>query len=601
MVFEPPHPITNTPTALTSIKNDVAKELVEDFVENIQAADNIDVKMVSWFEVNDFHQLTSTDIELHKAFVLELGKRLKKPLKLARNGLAVRLLISLGCTYSDMVSDLLMLRFYKDTGDHKSYDRSLKILIGAMSAHVINSLTQNKHCSLKIRAVRVLQTLCLLDPVVYTYGKWSGKAKEEGAAMSSNGLLTYTKVIEMIFEALPQLILQVGALMRADSISLLPAASICLSVATAGFIISDLSVGLERSLMTDQFRGPYTAKFCGILPLNFEWVFFLGHMMLVSGYFAAHVLALTVGGLVLPGYAIPAFIVCELGLFLFWGWKHGRARCLGSSNRLGFFDVLRPEWAVMSFVPMMFIGSPLMLGGKTFAGWIAYKLVLTTFVVQVCSSGGKLVESIKLSSGSIMTLQLVAAVCAVVGYLLMVRFASDSHRHLLLKTIMTPKELYQRYFTTDDYPLDHTYNTRDEARINDFAAGHPYYYTESKAKVQEWLLGLRSSDGLFSSGEVVPPGVDAFKGQQWSTVFSRVKSRFTYFKDDGANRLITTHLDNLLGEIESRPAMTTPSPSPSPSPQPPPPKELSEVEQLRAEVIALKAQLNEQNLINQSI
>ena len=282
-----------------------------------------------------------------------------------------------------------MLRFYKDTGDHKSYITSLIILMWAMSAHVVNSLSQNKHSSLKIRALRVLQTLFLLNPLVYTFGKWSGKAKEEGATMSSNQLLVFTKLIEMLFEALSQLILQVGALMRADSISLLPVASICLSVVTAGFLISDLSVGIERSAMTDQMRGPHTAKWCGILPLNFEWVFFLGHMMLVSGYFAAHVLALTVEGLVLPGYAIPAFMVGELGLFLFWGWKYGRARWfLGSSNRLGFFDVLRPEWLIMSFVPIMMFGAPFMLGGKTFAGWIAYKLLLTTFRVPVLHLGG---------------------------------------------------------------------------------------------------------------------------------------------------------------------------------------------------------------------
>jgi len=188
-----------------------------------------------------------------------------------------------------------------------------------------------------------------------------------------------------------------------------------------------------------------------------------------------------------------------------------------------------------------------------------------------------------------MTLQLVAAVCAVVGFLLMVRFASDSHRHLLFNTIMTQKENLQRHFTTDDYPLDYTFNTRDEARMHQFAAFHPYFFTESKAKVQAWLLGLRSSDDLFS-GAVVPNGVDGFKGQQWSTVFSRVKSRFTYYKDDGANRLITAHLDNLLGEIESRPVITTPSPSPSP--QPPTPKELPEIEVLlRARVAALEAEL----------
>jgi len=157
----------------------------------------------------------------------------------------------------------------------------------------------------------------------------------------------------------------VGALMRADSIALLPVASICLSVVTAGFLISDLSVGLERTMMTDQMRGPHTAKYCGILPLKFEWVFFLGHMMLVSGYFAAHVLALTVGGLVLPVYSIPAYMVSELGLFLFWGWKYGRERWFsGTSNGLGFFDVLRPEWAVMSFVPIIFFGAPYFFGGR---------------------------------------------------------------------------------------------------------------------------------------------------------------------------------------------------------------------------------------------
>ena len=57
-----------------------------------------------------------------------------------------------------------------------------------------------------------------------------------------------------------------------------------------------------------------------------QWVFYLGHIMQVSGYFAANVIALTLGGLVLPGYAIPAYMVGELGLFLFWGWKYNRAR-----------------------------------------------------------------------------------------------------------------------------------------------------------------------------------------------------------------------------------------------------------------------------------
>jgi len=80
----------------------------------------------------------------------------------------------------------------------------------------------------------------------------------------------FTKLIEMIFEALPQLIVQVGALMQAGSITLLPAASIFLSVVTAGFLVADLSVGIERGQMTATVRGPHSAKYCGILPLNLE-------------------------------------------------------------------------------------------------------------------------------------------------------------------------------------------------------------------------------------------------------------------------------------------------------------------------------------------
>jgi len=571
--------------------NNYATELSQDFVSSIQSADNTKIKMREWRSKNDLFEQLSTNEELFDKFFDRLAGDLQKPLKLARLGLAARLLVALGCTYCDVATDFMMLNFYRTTGNKKAFNTSLTILCVAVFVQTSNAFDNNKHCSKKTRFLRIFQSLLFLDPAVHTFRTWSGAEAEEGTTKVPKELLFSTKLIEMLFEALPQLILQVGALMRADSISLLPAASICLSVMTAGFIISDLSVGIERSAMTQQIRGPRTAKWCGILPLNFEWVFFLGHMMLVSGYFAAHVLALTVGGLVLPGYAIPAYMVGELGLFLFWGWKYGRARWVGgTSNRLSFFDVLRPEWAVMSFVPIMIFGNIGLLGGRTFAGWMAYKLMLTTtFVVQVCTSGGGLVESIKLSSGSIMTLQLVAAVCAVVGFLLMVRFASDSHRHLLFNTIMTQKENLQRHFTTDDYPLDYTFNTRDEARMHQFAAFHPYFFTESKAKVQAWLLGLRSSDDLFS-GAVVPNGVDGFKGQQWSTVFSRVKSRFTYYKDDGANRLITAHLDNLLGEIESRPVITTPSPSPSP--QPPTPKELPEIEVLlRARVAALEAEL----------
>ena len=84
LVFDPPlPPLTSTPSGLTSDKNDLAKELAEDLIENIQAADNIDVKVLAWLDVNEFIAKVTADKELLKAFMIQLCKLLGKTLKLA--------------------------------------------------------------------------------------------------------------------------------------------------------------------------------------------------------------------------------------------------------------------------------------------------------------------------------------------------------------------------------------------------------------------------------------------------------------------------------------------------------------------------------------
>jgi len=113
----------------------------------------------------------------------------------------------------------------------------------------------------------------------------------------------------------------------------------------------------------------------------------------------------------------------------------------------------------------------------------------------------------------LMVIHGVALILAVVGILLMIIFTSDTHRSTLYKTKGSTKQFWQRYFTDgDDVPLDYTYTTHDEGKLSDVVIAHPYYFVEAKEKVKQWILGMKVTDELFSSG-IVPKGVEKSKGK----------------------------------------------------------------------------------------
>ena len=104
--------------------NNYATELSQDFVSSIQSADNTKIKMREWRSKNDLFEQLSTNEELFDKFFDRLAGDLQKPLKLARLGLAARLLVALGCTYCDVATDFMMLNFYRTTGNKKAFNTS---------------------------------------------------------------------------------------------------------------------------------------------------------------------------------------------------------------------------------------------------------------------------------------------------------------------------------------------------------------------------------------------------------------------------------------------------------------------------------------------
>ena len=171
--------------------NSYATELSQDFVSSIQSADNTKIKMREWRSKNDLFEQLSTNEKLFGEFFDSLAGDLQKPLKLARLGLAARLLVALGCTYCDFATDFMMLNFYRTTGNKKAFNASLTIMCVAVFAQTFNSFDNNKHCSKKTRFLRIFQSLLFLDPAVHTFRTWSGAKAEEGSIKGGSELMAF--------------------------------------------------------------------------------------------------------------------------------------------------------------------------------------------------------------------------------------------------------------------------------------------------------------------------------------------------------------------------------------------------------------------------
>ena len=571
------------------------KELVGGFVDTIKAANNVQESVTKWVDVNNIYDILSADKDTMKQYFGYLAEDIKVPMKMARRGMAGSLLMSLACTYGDVISDTVMVFYYNEKNMTGAYRTSLGILIGALAAQGVVTWMNTKHVKqLSVRIRRVVFGVMSLNPAIHAYAKWSGDELEEGSTTPPSRLLGFTKFVELIFESLPQLIVQLGFLLEAsDSIQgdLRPIASIIFSVVAAGFIVSDMSIGWERASMSRSIRGPYQTYWVGVLPERRGGVFFLGHVLFVSGYFACAVISFTAAGQVLGALYIFAFEFIELMCFLLVMRATGRARWLmENSNGVGLFDVFRPEWLVTSVAPILLFRNDGLIGGAIWSRFIAYRLCVTTAAVYLCSSS---IEA------DVMTIHMTALCCAVVGFLMMVVFASNSHRWTLYSTKLSSKTHGQRWFGNDNVPLEYTYTTHDEARLYAFATAHPYYYFEVNNEVKKWVLNMKVTDELFKEG-VVPRGVDNLKGQSFATAFAIIKRKYSYFNDPEGNELIGKHLDALLIEVENlneeMRKMQSSSSSPSPL-QRQVSRGLSAISDKDAEIAALKRELEKKNAV----
>jgi hypothetical protein len=188
---------------------------------------------------------------LARELLIDLAPKIKPSLKLARVGLAARMLLSITLTYVDLITDFLVLKEYVEGGEvmRKFFHISLTILAVSTLVNVLAAWIANKKKGAKAIGKGVFIALIQFNPLVHSLNVWRGVEQSEDDAMDPFLMFLMVRMGELIFEVMPETVLQLFAIYHTKDISWTSTISILSSVASAAFIMTDNSMMFEGGKM----------------------------------------------------------------------------------------------------------------------------------------------------------------------------------------------------------------------------------------------------------------------------------------------------------------------------------------------------------------
>jgi len=226
-------------------------------------------------------------------------RQLRLPLKLSRFRLVAKVLVILAVSQVDLVTDLLMLVEYSRQADREGAFVASACIMGlGWLAHIGMAFWSNTGRSASAVAREVLIAATFVAPVVGTYRFVVGAELDENSTANMTPLLMYVfvKGIELIFESIPESILQASVLLQSEAgdgaMSTLSVVSFAASLLAAGLLVADLNHTMENDNMKAQ-QTPGVHPLYGFLRTSArgQAAFFLSSWAFLSAYLACTVLA----------------------------------------------------------------------------------------------------------------------------------------------------------------------------------------------------------------------------------------------------------------------------------------------------------------------
>ncbi|GMI42282.1 hypothetical protein TeGR_g9462 [Tetraparma gracilis] len=153
-------------------------------------------------------------------------------------GVRARAAIGAGASFGDMISDAYMVKVYLDTGRPGTAYALLGMVGACLFFQVTVNYLQNHNLKKNKWKTMFFETLTIISfakPGIDAYRVASGAESPPGATTDPLTTMVYNKVGELVFEAVPGLVLQLVAVLTTDEVTTSAYVSLLISTASAAF------------------------------------------------------------------------------------------------------------------------------------------------------------------------------------------------------------------------------------------------------------------------------------------------------------------------------------------------------------------------------
>eukprot|EP00520_Triparma_pacifica_P001364 CAMPEP_0118655510 /NCGR_PEP_ID=MMETSP0785-20121206/12966_1 /TAXON_ID=91992 /ORGANISM="Bolidomonas pacifica, Strain CCMP 1866" /LENGTH=518 /DNA_ID=CAMNT_0006548251 /DNA_START=323 /DNA_END=1875 /DNA_ORIENTATION=- len=515
-------------SAKVSDEQSATKKAIADFKRNsidMGVPVNVDYSLVLAEKVQDFEAVANTfidivkgctgnldnavkefcdgalgeDDEVTREVLMALAPKIKPSLKMARIGLGSRILLSLVLTYTDVITDFLVLKEYGEGGTktRKYFQTSGGILIVSTLMNILGAWLANKNKTTAVKLRAMFLALIQLNPLVHGLNAWRGVKQSEDDTIHPFLIFLMVRIGELIFEVLPESVLQLFVVYHTKKVSFTVVFSILSSLASAAYIMTDSSMMDERLCMSAQKRGAYSHPLVGFIPNGprAKVVMQLGLFLFFAGYLTCAMLNLSAVLTAFHWVNVPMVMFCEFAVFL--GARASRGEMIfvleapggwimSSLVHLGFY-------LVMCVAPWTTLRKDNgCLGGRHYASMITCRLLSYTGIVIHATNKFANIDAghrtVIMKAETVRFYFFIAFGVTLFGAALFLANVTKSHRWTFYESRQTGSEFYKWYFEASQLVDDA--DSKDQQRVFAWLYSHPSYL--DKDAVKDWLLKLKS-------------------------------------------------------------------------------------------------------------
>ncbi|GMI04275.1 hypothetical protein TrLO_g11514 [Triparma laevis f. longispina] len=169
-------------------------------------------------------------------------------MKIARIGVATKLLMTLSMGYMDILTDFLVAQSYYDVKDFSTAYATAGFAVFAIASQAMVTFFQYGKKPWKERFGRTFAALLGFAPLVEGFSLWTGK-EDPDMLVSGPMMYAWTKGADIGLESIPESIIQVNGLLKQDygDIKTIQIIGVISSIVSGAFIMMDGNFGFILS------------------------------------------------------------------------------------------------------------------------------------------------------------------------------------------------------------------------------------------------------------------------------------------------------------------------------------------------------------------